>query len=203
MRVFDEHIAGFRASVLGEFADREPWELTRGSIEIVEQLLHRLGEHYTVTADVAVHLTATIEDAAIVKGPAIIGPDCFIAAGAYIRGGCWLEGGCILGPGAELKSSFLFQGSKLAHFNFVGDSILGRDVNLEAGAIIANHRNEQPGTAIYFRHRGKRIETGLDKFGALVGDSVKIGANAVIAPGAFVAPGTIVPRLSLFDQRGD
>jgi len=203
MPVLDEHIAGFRASTLGEFADREPWELTRGSIEIVEQLLHRLGEHYAVSADVAVHLTATIEDAAILKGPAIIGPDCFIAAGAYLRGGCWLEGGCILGPGAELKSSFLFQGSKLAHFNFVGDSILGRDVNLEAGAIIANYRNERSGTAISFRHGGKRVETGLDKFGALAGDGVKIGANAVIAPGAFVAPGTIVPRLSLLDQSGN
>jgi NDP-sugar pyrophosphorylase family protein len=203
MQAFDEHIAGFRASPLGAFADREPWELTRGSIEIVEQLLQRLGEHYAVTADVAVHLTATIEDAAILKGPAIIGPDCFIAAGAYVRGGCWLEGGCILGPGVELKSSFVFQGSRLAHFNFVGDCILGRDVNLEAGAIIANYRNERPGMAISFRHRGKRIETGLDKFGALVGDGVKIGANAVIAPGAFVPPGTIVPRLSLLDQSGD
>jgi UDP-N-acetylglucosamine diphosphorylase / glucose-1-phosphate thymidylyltransferase / UDP-N-acetylgalactosamine diphosphorylase / glucosamine-1-phosphate N-acetyltransferase / galactosamine-1-phosphate N-acetyltransferase len=202
MRALDDHIAGFRASPLEEFADREPWELTRGSIEIVEQLLHRLGEHYAVTADVAVHLTATIEDAAIIKGPAIIGPDCFIAAGAYIRGGCWLDGGCVLGPGVELKSSFLFQGAKLAHFNFVGDSILGRDVNLEAGAIIANCRNEQPARAISFMHNGKRIDTGTKKFGALVGDGVKIGANAVIAPGVFIAPGTIVPRLSLLDQGG-
>ncbi len=202
MPALERHITAFRTSPLREFVDREPWELTRGSIEIVEQLLYRLGEHYAVTADVAVHLTATIEDAAIIKGPAIIGPDCFIAAGAYVRGGCWLDGGCVLGPGVELKSSFVFQGSKLAHFNFVGDSILGRDVNLEAGAIVANYRNEQPAAAISFTHNGKRIETGVDKFGALVGDGVKIGANAVIAPGAFIAPGTIVPRLSLIDQSG-
>jgi len=202
MSAFDDHIAGFRASPLKEFADREPWEITRGSIEIVEQLLFRLGEHYAVTADVAVHLTATIEDAAIIKGPAIIGPDCFIAAGAYVRAGCWLDGGCVLGPGVELKSSFLFQGSKLAHFNFVGDSILGRDVNLEAGAVIANYRNERPAAAISFTYERERIETGIEKFGALVGDGVKIGANAVIAPGAFIAPGTIVPRLSLLDQSG-
>ena len=202
MRAFDPYIAGFRASPLAQFADREPWELTRGSIEIVEQLMDRLGEHYAVTADVAVHLTATIEDAAIVKGPAIIGADCFIAAGAYLRGGCWLEGGCVLGPGVEVKSSFLFQGTKLAHFNFVGDSIIGRDVNLEAGAVIANCRNEQPARMISFIRDGKRIETGAEKFGALIGDGVKIGANAVIAPGAFLAPGSIVPRLSLVDQSG-
>jgi len=202
MSAFDDHIAGFRTSPLKEFADLEPWEITRGSIEIVEQLMHRLGEHYAMTADVAVHLTATIEDAAVIKGPAIIGPDCFIAAGAYVRGGCWLDGGCVLGPGVELKSSFLFQGSKLAHFNFVGDSILGRDVNLEAGAVIANYRNERPAAAISFTYERERIETGIEKFGALVGDGVKIGANAVIAPGAFIAPGTIVPRLSLLDQSG-
>ena len=201
MRVLDEHIAALRTSPLQEFADRPPWELTRDAVEIVEQLLRHLGEGYGASANIAAHHTAVIEEGAIVKGPAIIGPDCFIAAGAYVRGGCWLEGACVLGPGAELKSSFVFKGTKLAHFNFVGDSILGRAVNLEAGAVIANYRNEVPAAAISFMHKGTRIETGVDKFGALVGDGVKIGANAVVAPGAFIAPGTVVPRLALLDQR--
>jgi UDP-N-acetylglucosamine diphosphorylase / glucose-1-phosphate thymidylyltransferase / UDP-N-acetylgalactosamine diphosphorylase / glucosamine-1-phosphate N-acetyltransferase / galactosamine-1-phosphate N-acetyltransferase len=100
-----------------------------------------------------------------------------------------------------LKSSFVFAGSKLAHFNFVGDSILGRDVNLEAGSVIANYRNELPDPTISLVAEGRRVETGVDKFGALVGDRARIGANAVIAPGAFIAPDTIVPRLSLIDQR--
>ncbi len=201
MRVLDEHIAAFRTSPLQELADRPPWELTRDAVEIVEQLRRRLGEGYGASANIAAHHTAVIEEGAIVKGPAIIGPDCFIAAGAYVRGGCWLEGACVLGPGAELKSSFVFKGTKLAHFDFVGDSILGRAVNLEAGAVIANSRNEVPAAAISFMHKGTRIETAVDKFGALVGDGVKIGANAVVAPGAFIAPGTIVPRLALLDQR--
>jgi bifunctional UDP-N-acetylglucosamine pyrophosphorylase / glucosamine-1-phosphate N-acetyltransferase len=201
LRILDEHIAAFRASPLQAFADRPPWELTRDAIEIVEQLLRHLGEGYGVNANIAVHRTAIVEEGAIVKGPAIIGPDCFIAAGAYLRGGCWLQGDCVLGPGVELKSSFVFAGTKLAHFNFVGDSILGRTVNLEAGAVIANYRNETPAAAISSMHKGKRIETGVDKFGALVGDDVKIGANAVIAPGAFIAPGTVIGRLALIDQR--
>lgn len=200
MRIIDEQIAGFRTSALGEFSDSAPWELTLGSIGVVERLLNRLGNGYAVSGSVAVHLSSTIEDGAIIKGPAIIGPDCFIAAGAYVRGGCWLEANCILGPGAELKSSFVFGGSKLAHFNFVGDSILGCEVNLEAGSIIANYRNERADQAISFIHRGRRIETGAEKFGALVGDRAKIGANAVIAPGAILAPATIVKRLSLIDQ---
>jgi UDP-N-acetylglucosamine diphosphorylase / glucose-1-phosphate thymidylyltransferase / UDP-N-acetylgalactosamine diphosphorylase / glucosamine-1-phosphate N-acetyltransferase / galactosamine-1-phosphate N-acetyltransferase len=198
--VIDAHIAGFRSSVLGEFSGSMPWELTLGSIGIVERLLSELRDGYDVTGSVAIHHTSTVESGAIIKGPVIIGPDCFIAAGAYVRGGCWLEANCILGPGAELKSSFVFKGSKLAHFNFVGDSLLGCGVNLEAGSIIANYRNEWGGRAISFFHNGKQFETGAEKFGALVGDHTRIGANAVIAPGAILAPATIVQRLSLIDQ---
>jgi NDP-sugar pyrophosphorylase family protein len=200
MRVFDEHIASFHTSALGEFSDSPPWELTLNSTKVVGQLLNRLGDGYDVSRNIAVHLTSTIEEGAIIKGPAIIGPKCFIAAAAYVRGGCWLEANCIIGPGAELKSSFVFRGSKLAHFNFVGDSVLGCEVNLEAGSIIANYRNERDDPFISFIHMGKRIETGAKKFGALVGDRTKIGANAVVAPGAILAPGTVVKRLSLIDQ---
>lgn len=200
MRVIDEQIARFRASALGQFSDRAPWELTRDSGEIVALLLGRLSGDFILTGNVAVHPTATIEAGAIIKGPAIIGPDCFIASGAYVRGGCWLEANCVLGPDVELKSSFVFSGSKLAHFNFVGDSILGCDVNLEAGSIIANYRNEWSTPAISFFHRGRQIDTGVEKFGALVGDRTRIGANAVIAPGAILEPATIVNRLSLVDQ---
>jgi UDP-N-acetylglucosamine diphosphorylase / glucose-1-phosphate thymidylyltransferase / UDP-N-acetylgalactosamine diphosphorylase / glucosamine-1-phosphate N-acetyltransferase / galactosamine-1-phosphate N-acetyltransferase len=201
MSVITEQIAGFKTSVLLEFSDRLPWELTGGAIGIVERLLSRLEQNYTISDNVAVHRTSIVESGAIIKGPAIVGPGCLIAATAYLRGGCWLEGNCIIGPGAELKSSFVFSGSKLAHFNFVGDSILGREVNLEAGSIIANYRNEQENPAISFTHKGQLIETGVIKFGALVGDRTKIGANAVIAPGAILAPATIVGRLALVDQR--
>jgi len=200
MQLIDEHIAAFRTSTLKEFSAGPPWELTSSSAAIVERLLGRLGADYAVSGNVARHLTSTIEEGAILKGPAIIGPKCFIGAGTLVRGGCWLEGNCILGPGAELKSSFVFGGSKLAHFNFVGDSILGSGVNLEAGSIIANYRNEWADPTISFIHMGKRISTGAEKFGALVGDRTRIGANAVIAPGAVLAPDTIVKRLSLVDQ---
>jgi UDP-N-acetylglucosamine diphosphorylase / glucose-1-phosphate thymidylyltransferase / UDP-N-acetylgalactosamine diphosphorylase / glucosamine-1-phosphate N-acetyltransferase / galactosamine-1-phosphate N-acetyltransferase len=200
MRLINEFIADLETSALGQFSSHDPWELTSDAIAIVEQLLVQLGQDYSINAKIAVHNSATIERAATIKGPAIIGPDCFIATNAYIRGGGWLESNCVLGPGVELKSSFLFSGTKLAHFNFVGDSILGRDVNLEAGAIIANSRNEQGTTAIALTHRGKRIATGVNKFGALIGDGTKIGANAVVAPGALIAPGTIIDRLALVDQ---
>jgi UDP-N-acetylglucosamine diphosphorylase / glucose-1-phosphate thymidylyltransferase / UDP-N-acetylgalactosamine diphosphorylase / glucosamine-1-phosphate N-acetyltransferase / galactosamine-1-phosphate N-acetyltransferase len=200
MSLINEQIAGFRTSALGEFSARAPWELTGEAIGIVEQLLNRCDQDYLVSHNVAVHKTSIVESGAVIKAPAIIGPGCTIAAGAYLRGGCWLEAKCIVGPGAELKSSFLFRDTKLAHFNFVGDSILGCEVNLEAGAIIANYRNERDHPAISLVHNGHLIETGVTKFGALVGDRTRIGANAVIAPGAILAPATIVSRLALVDQ---
>lgn len=94
----------------------------------------------------------------------------------------------------------MLDGSKLAHFNFVGDSVIGERVNIEAGAIIANYRNELDGANIRIRHGDAVIETGVNKFGALVGDGCKIGANAVIAPGALLRPDTRIPRLGLVDQ---
>jgi bifunctional N-acetylglucosamine-1-phosphate-uridyltransferase/glucosamine-1-phosphate-acetyltransferase GlmU-like protein len=94
----------------------------------------------------------------------------------------------------------VFRGTKLAHFNFVGDSVLGEAVNLEAGSIVANHRNERADKRVAFTFDGTVIDTGVEKFGALAGDRCRIGANAVIAPGAVLKPDTIVARLALVDQ---
>lgn len=192
------------ASALAPWAEEAPWALTANAPAIVEQLLAAIEPaHYRREGTVAVHHTATIEPGAVLKGPAIVGPGSFVAAGAYVRGGCWLEAGCILGPGAELKSSFVLWGAKLAHFNFVGDSILGTGVNLEAGSIVANCRNERPEKEIRVRVGGRLKGTGIEKFGALLGDEVRIGANAVVAPGALVPAGFVLPRLALLDQEKD
>ena len=188
--------------LLAPYGESEPWRLTQDAAGIVETLLRALDrEAYRIDGDVAIHETVRIEAGAIVKGPAVIGPACFVAASAYLRGGVYLEEDCVVGPAAELKSSFLFRGAKLAHLNFVGDSILGEGVNCEAGSMVANYRNELEDKRIRILHEGKTIETGATKFGALLGDGAKLGANAVVAPGALVLPGTIVPRLGLVDQR--
>jgi NDP-sugar pyrophosphorylase family protein len=178
-----------------------PWELTAQADHAVEQLLTKLDAEYEVSGNVAVHRSATVESGAALRGPAIIGAHCFLAAGSLVRGGCWLDRDCIIGPGSELKSSFLFAGARLAHFNFVGDSLLGAGVNLEAGSIIANHRNEFPTPTIAIVYEGTVIETGAAKFGAIIGDGCRIGANAVLAPGTILPAKTVVQRLSLVDQR--
>jgi UDP-N-acetylglucosamine diphosphorylase / glucose-1-phosphate thymidylyltransferase / UDP-N-acetylgalactosamine diphosphorylase / glucosamine-1-phosphate N-acetyltransferase / galactosamine-1-phosphate N-acetyltransferase len=195
------YVQGFTSSPLGRWSAWSPWALTSTASAIVRELLSELrDEDYVTTGDVAIHRTATIETGAVLKGPLVIGAHCFIAAGTYLRGGNWLAEGCTIGPGAELKSSFLFAGSSLAHFNFVGDSILGADVNLEAGSIICNHRNERANKEIVVHAGGTPHHTGVDKFGALVGDGSRIGANAVIAPGALLLPATVVARGVSLDQ---
>jgi NDP-sugar pyrophosphorylase family protein len=177
-----------------------PWPVIAAIPQILRAKLAALPSGYRLDGDVAVHTSAEVEPGAIIKGPAIIGPHCFVAAGAYLRGGVWLEERCIIGPGAELKTSLMFSGSKLAHFNFVGDSILGDGVNLEAGSIVANYRNEMTDKRILIATPTGTVDTGLEKAGAVLGDRVRLGANAVIAPGALLKPGTIVGRLQLIDQ---
>jgi bifunctional N-acetylglucosamine-1-phosphate-uridyltransferase/glucosamine-1-phosphate-acetyltransferase GlmU-like protein len=196
-----DFVAAFDASPLAPWAASAPWELTSQSEAVVRHLLKTLDlSEFSVSSEVAVHCTTTVEPEAVLKGPLIIGPLCFVASGAYLRGGNWVAERCTFGPGAEMKSSFVFPGTKLAHFNFVGDSILGTDVNLEAGSIICNYRNERESKEILVRLGAELGQTGSQKFGALVGDHCRIGANAVLAPGAILQPGTIVRRASLRDD---
>ncbi|CAN5157446.1 hypothetical protein BH11PSE9_BH11PSE9_30510 [soil metagenome] len=196
-----EFIVAFNASPLTGWGDIEPWELTSRSSELVRHLLTELSEdEYAIDDDVAVHRSATVETGSILKGPLILSAGCFVAAGAYLRGGNWLAEDCIIGPGAELKSSFVFAGTKLAHFNFVGDSILGQGVNLEAGSIICNYRNERADKDVLVRLGTRLHRTGITKFGAVVGDNARLGANAVVAPGALLRPGTVLCRTELCDQ---
>jgi bifunctional N-acetylglucosamine-1-phosphate-uridyltransferase/glucosamine-1-phosphate-acetyltransferase GlmU-like protein len=180
--------------------DTAPWLITTNAPALIRAAIPTLGPGYRRDGETAIHASAQIEPGATIKGPAIIGPNCFIAASALLRGGVFLDEACIIGPAVELKTTFMFRGSKAAHLNFIGDSLIGADVNLEAGSIVANYRNELDDQMIRIRLGDRVIETGVDKFGALIGDGARIGANAVIAPGAVLSPGARVPRLGLVDQ---
>lgn len=193
------YIAAWSSSPFAKI-DGPPWGVTQQAEALILSLFPALVSDYRIENNIAIHRSAIVEAGAVLKGPAIIGPECFLAAGAYLRGGVYLERGCSIGPGTEVKTSFLFFHTKLAHFNFIGDSILGGGVNLEAGAIIANHRNECDDKRIRIVMDGVVVETDAEKFGALIGDRVRIGANAVVAPGALIPPGTSIQRLQLVDQ---
>ena len=196
-----EHIASIGTTPLAPWAGLTPWDLVAQAADIVRLLLATVDAgDYAVRGDVALHRSAVVESGAVLKGPLIVGARGFVAAGAYLRGGCWLDADCIIGPGAELKSSFVFAGSKLAHFNLVGDSVLGADVNLEAGSIVCNYRNERADKRIRVRIGDTLHTLTTQKFGALIGDHSRIGANAVLAPGALLARGSVVGRAALRDD---
>ena len=165
--------------------------------------LSYLHKDYRISNGQAVHHSARIEPGVIMKGTVIIGADCFLATGAYLRGGVFLDNNVSIGPGCEIKSSVIAQGTKVAHFNFIGNSLIGNHVNFEAGSVIANHYNERENKRIFISINNKILDTGLDKFGALVGDNSKIGANAVLSPGTILQRGSIVKRLELIEQFKD
>jgi NDP-sugar pyrophosphorylase family protein len=178
----------------------KPWEITANASSIITEKIKSLSPDYAVTDNVAIHKSAMVEEHVVLKGPLIISENCFIGAHAYLRNGVFLDEGVSIGPGCEVKSSFIFSNSTLAHFNFVGDSILGSRVNLEAGSVIANYFNERSDKQISVRISNEIIPTGSSKFGALLGDDVKIGANAVLSPGTILPPHSIVNRLQLVQQ---
>jgi NDP-sugar pyrophosphorylase family protein len=177
-----------------------PWQVTDDLPNILEELISKLGNDYTITGNVAVHKMAVIEQGVVLKGPLVVSENCFIGANAYLRGGVYVGSSAKIGPGSEIKQSIIFSNTSLAHFNYVGDSIIGSHVNFEAGAVIANHYNERGDKKISVLVDSKIIETGVEKFGALVGDHSRIGANAVLSPGTILLSNTIIKRLELVEQ---
>lgn len=199
MILITEYIASF-PSVFPSMEKLMPWHITSQLPETISSLIEKLGSNYTIRDNVAIHSTAVIETGAIIKAPAIIHANCFIGAHAYLRGGVILEANVIIGPSVEIKTSIFCSHSAAAHFNFIGDSIVGSHVNFEAGSIVANHHNDLPDKMIRVLDDDAIIDTGVIKFGALIGDNSKIGANAVLSPGSVLRPGTVVKRLELFQQ---
>ena len=182
------------------FHAEEPWTIVGNLCETITHLVGMLGDDYEVKDGVAIHRTATIGHNVTVKALAIISADCFVGSNSYLRGGVFLAPGARVGISCEVKTSVLLEGCAIAHFNFVGDSIIGHDVNIEAGAILCNHYNERDDDTVYVHIDGRRVSTGLHKFGSLVGDGCRIGANAVLSPGTLLKPKTIVGRLELVEQ---
>lgn len=190
---------------LVHFQDEEkvlPWDLVAGIQNIILQKIKSLPAEFRISQGIAIHKNARIEENVTLKGPIIISDGCFVGAHAYMRGGVFLAENAVVGPGCEVKSSVILSGSSLAHFNFVGDSLIGSFVNMEAGSIVANHFNERLDKTIFVLIDKKKTAISVTKFGALVGDHTKIGANAVLSPGTILTPQSVVKRLELVEQCG-
>lgn len=131
-----------------------------------------------------------VEDGVMIKGPAIIGRNCEIRHNAYIRDNVIIGDNCTIGNSTELKNALLFNNAVAPHFNYIGDSILGYKAHIGAGVVLSNFKS-LPGN-IKVDLDGKPFDTGLRKFGALLGDLAEVGCNSVLNPGSIIGRGSVV-----------
>ena len=144
----------------------------------------------TIGDKVVIGEGTVVEPGALIKGPAIIGKNCQIRHNAYLRENVIIGDHCTVGNASELKNALLFNGAQVPHFNYVGDSILGHQAHLGAGVKISNIKLLAGNIQVAMD--GKPFDTGLRKFGALIGDGAEAGCNAVLNPGTILGRGAIV-----------
>lgn len=142
------------------------------------------------------HASVKLPAYATIIGPAWIGANTQIRPGAFIRGGVIAGEGCVLGNASEFKNCLLLDGVQAPHFNYVGDSVLGNGAHLGAGAICSNLRLDQGEVSVRFE--GRKVKTGLRKFGAILGDRAEVGCNAVLNPGTLLGPRALVTPCTAF-----
>lgn len=133
---------------------------------------------------------AKVEHGAFIKGPCYIGAGTEVRHGAYLRGNVFIGENCVVGHCTEVKHSVFLDGAKAGHFNYIGDSILGNNINLGAGTKLANLKMI-PGT-VKLKVNDEIIDSELKKFGAVLGDGTETGCNSVLNPGTILAPRSLV-----------
>ncbi len=177
----------FSHSLAGEYLSGfdYPWQALKGIQDLILSLGSALGEDYTeVSPSVWVHKTATIAPTAYLGAPCIIGAGTEVRHCAFIRGSALVGKNCVVGNSVELKNVILFDNVQVPHFNYVGDSILGYKSHMGAGSVTSNVKSDS--SLVTVKDGNARMETGLKKFGAMLGDFVEVGCNSVLNPGTVV-----------------
>jgi NDP-sugar pyrophosphorylase family protein len=175
--------------------DLPPWEwLQRIGAALAAQELDQpmplLSAGVHLEGTVYLHPTVKLPHTATIIGPAWIGAKTEIRTGAFIRGNVIVGEGCVLGNACEFKNCLLMDGVQVPHFSYVGDSILGNGAHLGAGVICSNLRlDRQP---VVVKAPDATYDTGLRKFGAIIGDRAEVGCNAVLNPGTLLGPRSVV-----------
>ena len=175
-----------------------PWQALADLTVFLKELFAALPpERYSqIAPDVWVAENAKIEKSARLTGPCIICEGAELRQGAFVRGGVLVGRGAVVGNSVELKNCILFDGAQVPHFNYVGDSVLGYRAHMGAGAVTSNVKGN--GSTVSIRIGEERIETGLRKCGAFLGDSAEIGCNCVLNPGTVIGRcAQVYPLLSV------
>ena len=163
-----------------------PWEALKGIKEFILSVGANLpsSEFDEISPCVWVHKTAAVAPTAYIGAPAIIGANTEIRHCAFIRGSAIVGENCVVGNSVELKNVILFDNVQVPHFNYVGDSVLGYKSHMGAGSVTSNVKSDK--TPVVVKTESGNFETGLKKFGAMLGDFVEVGCNSVLNPGTIV-----------------
>ena len=163
-----------------------PWQALKGIKELIVELGQKLNkdEFVEVKENVWIHKSAKIFDSAYIGAPCIIGANTEVRHCAFIREAALVGENCVVGNSCELKNVILFDNVQTPHYNYVGDSILGYKSHMGAGSITSNVKSDKKLVVV---HNGtESIETGIKKFGAILGDNVEVGCNSVLNPGTVI-----------------
>lgn len=190
-----------------------PWELLPKISSFILELGKSLpGDRYEqIQENVWAAKSAKIAPSACINGPAIIDEEAEIRHCAFIRGNAIVGKGAVVGNSTELKNVILFNKVQVPHYNYVGDSILGFKSHMGAGSITSNVKSDK--TLVVVKDGEEEIETGLKKFGAMLGDNVEVGCNSVLNPGTVIGRNTnvyptsmvrgCIPAGSIYKKRGE
>lgn len=190
-----------------------PWEVLPKIGEFIQKLGDTLSEEeYEKRGEnIWIAKSAKVAPTAYIHGPAIIGKDAEVRHCAFIRGNAIVGEGAVVGNSTELKNVILFNKVQVPHYNYVGDSVLGYKAHMGAGSITSNVKSDK--TLVTVKTPDGPIETGLKKFGAMLGDNVEVGCGSVLNPGTVVGAHTniyplsmvreFVPANSIYKKRGE
>ncbi len=173
-----------------------PWEVLAEIGDFIIELGKTLpAEEFDHPAeDIWIHKSVSIAKTATLNGPLIIDADTEVRPGAFVRGKVIVGKNCVVGNSTELKNVVLFNTVQVPHYNYVGDSILGTHSHMGAGSITSNVKSDK--TLVVVKDGEEQIETGLKKFGAMIGDYVEVGCNSVLNPGTVIGRNTNIYPLS-------
>lgn len=192
-----------------------PWE----ALKEIGYIIKKLSKHLDMNVyekrgeDIWIARSAKIWPTVSVTGPCIIGERTEVRQCAFIRGNALVGDDCVVGNSTELKNVILFNHVQVPHYNYVGDSILGFYSHMGAGSITSNVKSDKQPVVVKDGATGEEIETGLKKFGAMLGDHVEVGCNSVLNPGTVVGKNSsiypvscvrgVIPENSIFKRQDD
>ena len=193
-----ENLYNLEETIAKELLEKStyPWEVLPNIGDYILELGETLDkdEYEKVGENVWIAKTAKVAPTAYINGPAIIGKEAEVRHCAFIRGNAIVGEGAVVGNSTELKNVILFNKVQVPHYNYVGDSILGYKAHMGAGSITSNVKSDKK--LVVVKGKEEQIETGLKKFGAMLGDNVEVGCNSVLNPGTVIGRNTNIYPLS-------